>query len=97
VPTAFDRKQARRQQAELRQQRTQQLKPIQAEFTKVETEMRQLEADRTALEAALAQPGLAAAERAEQGRRHHALTERIGLLEERWLELGEQLEALQAV
>ncbi|MDD4887002.1 MAG: ATP-binding cassette domain-containing protein [Thiomonas sp.] len=91
-----DRKEARRQQAELRQQRTQQLKPIKAEFSKVEVEMRQLEADRAALEAALAQQSLSSAERMEQGRRHHALSERIALLEERWLELGEKLEALQS-
>jgi len=95
--TSLDRKEARRQQAEQRQQRAQRLKPIKAEFDKVETEMRQLEADRTALEAALAQPGLPTAERVEQSRQHHALSERIALLEDRWLELGEQLEALQSV
>jgi len=95
--TSLDRKEARRQQAEQRQQRAQRLKPIKAEFDKVETEMRQLEADRTALEAALAQPGLPTAERVEHSRQHHALSERIALLEDRWLELGEQLEALQSV
>jgi len=94
---AADRKEARRQQAEQRQQRAQQLKPVKAEFTRVEQELRQLEAERTAIEAALAYPGTPAAERVEQGRRHHALAERIGALEERWLELGEQLESLQSV
>ncbi|MBN8776297.1 ABC-F family ATP-binding cassette domain-containing protein [Thiomonas arsenitoxydans] len=94
---AADRKEARRQQAEQRQQRAQQLKPVKAEFTRVEQELRQLEAERTAIEAALAHPDTPAAERVEQGRRHHALAERIGALEERWLELGEQLESLQSV
>ena len=90
-----DRKEARRQQAEQRQQRAQQLKPLKAEFTKVETELRQAEAERQALEAALAHPDTPAAERVEQGRRHHAVSARITDLEERWLELGEQIEALQ--
>ena len=90
-----DRKEARRQQAEQRQQRAQQLKPIKAEFAKVEAELRQAESERSTLEAALAHPDTPAAERAEQGRRHHTLETRIAELEERWLELGEQLESLQ--
>ncbi|CUA99616.1 ABC-F family ATP-binding cassette domain-containing protein [Thiomonas bhubaneswarensis] len=90
-----DRKEARRQQAAQRQQRAQQLKPIKAEFAKVEAELRQAESERSTLEAALAHPDTPAAERAEQGRRHHTLETRIAELEERWLELGEQLESLQ--
>lgn len=94
--SAIDRKEARRQQAEQRQQRTQQLKPVKAEFAKVEVELRQLEAERTALETALAHVDTPAQERVEQGKRHHAVSERIAVLEERWLELGEQLESLQS-
>ncbi|MEW6560065.1 MAG: ATP-binding cassette domain-containing protein [Pseudomonadota bacterium] len=90
-----DRKEARRQQAAQRQQRAQQLKPIKAEFAKVEAELRQAESERSTLGAALAHPDTPAAERAEQGRRHHTLETRIAELEERWLELGEQLESLQ--
>ena len=91
-----DRKQLRRQQAEQRQQRAQQLKPLKAEFARVDAELRQLEAERTALETELARPHGSAAQRAEQGRRHHAVSARIAALEERWLELGEQIEALEA-
>ncbi|WP_079419485.1 ABC-F family ATP-binding cassette domain-containing protein [Thiomonas intermedia] len=93
---SVDRKEARRQQAEQRQQRAQQLKPIKAEFSRVELELHRLEAERADLEAALAHPDTPAADRVEQSRRHHALAERIAPLEERWLELGAQLEALQS-
>lgn len=94
VPTAPDRKQARRQQAELRQQRMQQLRPIKAELNQIEADMQRLETERTALEAALVQPDLPAAERAEYSRRYRALQERLSQCEERWLELAEQIEAL---
>ena len=94
-PAAADRKETRRQQAEQRQQRAQQLKPVKAEFARVEQELHRLEAERTDLEAALAHPDTAAADRVEQSRRHHALNTRIASLEDRWLELGEQLESLQ--
>ena len=61
----------------------------------MEQELHRLEAERADLEAALAHPDTPAADRVEQSRRHHALNTRIASLEERWLELGEQLESLQ--
>jgi ATP-binding cassette subfamily F protein 3 len=38
-------------------------------------------------------PGLAASERAEQGKRLKALGEEVDALEQRWLELTEAIEA----
>ncbi|MGC9163052.1 MAG: ABC-F family ATP-binding cassette domain-containing protein [Thiomonas sp.] len=89
-----DRRLARRQQAELRQQRMQQLRPIKAELNQIEADMQRLETERAALEASLVQPDLPAAERVEYSRRHRALQERLSQCEERWLELAEQIESL---
>jgi len=93
---AADRRQTLRQQAEQRQRRQQQLRPLKAEFAQVDAELHQLEAERAALEAELAQPGLPAALRVEHSRRHHAVIERLAACERRWLELAEQIEALSA-
>ena len=51
--------------------------------------------ERAELEARLAQP-LPSAEIAEAGKRLKALNDEIGRLEERWLALSDQLEALAA-
>jgi ATP-binding cassette subfamily F protein 3 len=51
--------------------------------------------ERTTLEARMSQP-LPSAEIAEAGKRLKALNDEIGRLEERWLALSDQLEALAA-
>ena len=92
-----DRKEARRLQAQERQKRTQQIRPLKIEQGQAESELRSLEAERAALELSLARSQTSAAERAEQGRRLKLIGERIAALEERWLELSEQIESLQSV
>ena len=87
---AAARKERKRQEAEARNQRS----PLRAEFKKVETELEQLVVERQQMEAKLADPALyetAAAEMRELAARHAALLARIETLEERWLEIGEQL------
>jgi ATP-binding cassette subfamily F protein 3 len=93
---AADRKQTRRQQAEQRQRRNAQLRPLKAEFAQVDAELQCIAAERATLESELAQPDLPAALRAERAKRHHALTERLAACERRWLELAERIEALSA-
>ena len=44
----------------------------------------------------LANPGLSAADRAEQGKRLKSLTDEVEALESRWLELTEEIEQLSA-
>lgn len=56
--------------------------------------MAALGAEKTALEASLAQP-MPAAEIAEAGKRLKLLNDELGALEERWLALSEDLDALQ--
>ena len=44
----------------------------------------------------VANPGLSAADRAEQGKRLKSLTDEVEALESRWLELTEEIEQLSA-
>jgi ATP-binding cassette subfamily F protein 3 len=81
--------------AQDRQQRSDQLKPIKREIAQVDERLAAAGTERTALDARLAQP-LPSAEIAEAGKRLKTLNDEIGRLEERWLALSDQLEALVA-
>ncbi len=98
--TATERREQRRLEAERRNR----LAPLRAELRGIEDELAGCEAERRDLEARLADPALYAqsadADRSRAGGtarelplRHGRLIERIAALEERWLELGEQLES----
>jgi ATP-binding cassette subfamily F protein 3 len=87
--------QQRKQDAQGRQQRSDQAKPIKREIAQIDERLGAAGAERKALEARLAQP-LPSAEIAEAGKRLKILNEEIGRLEERWLALSDQLEALAA-
>jgi ATP-binding cassette subfamily F protein 3 len=78
-----------------RQQRSGQARPLKRELAQVDEQLAAAGAEKTALEARLSAP-LPAPEIAETGRRLKALNEEIGRLEERWLALSDQIEALAA-
>ncbi len=86
---------SRKQDAQERQQRSEQAKPLKRELSKIDERMAAAGSERAALEARLAEP-LPPAEIAEAGKRLKALNDEIGELEERWLALSDQLEALSA-
>ncbi len=65
------------------------------ELSKIDERMAAAGSERSALEARLAEP-LPPAEIADAGKRLKALNDEIGQLEERWLALSDQLEALSA-
>ncbi len=88
-------KNQRRQDAQDRQQRNERAKPIKRELSQVDQRLAEASAEKAALEARLAQP-LPAAEIADAGKRLKALNDEIDRLEERWLDLSGQLEALAA-
>jgi ATP-binding cassette subfamily F protein 3 len=95
-PAASSRNpQQRKQDAQERQQRSEQAKPLKRELTKIDERMAAAGSERSALEARLAEP-LPPAEIADAGKRLKALNDEIGQLEERWLALSDQLEALSA-
>ncbi|MBU6379010.1 MAG: ATP-binding cassette domain-containing protein [Gammaproteobacteria bacterium] len=89
--TAGARRERRRQEAEARQG----LAPLRNELRRVERELESLGQERTALETRLADPAFyASADPAVKTLplTHAALLKRIADLEDRWLELGSQLE-----
>ena len=90
-----DPQEQRKALAQQRQQLSARLKPLKKEREQAEQRMAQIETEKAGLEARLAQP-LPPAEIAEAGRRLKALSDELGTLEERWLELAGEIEAAQA-
>lgn len=88
-------KDQRKQDAQGRQQRSEQARPLKRELAQVDQRLAAAGSEKALIEARLAQP-LAAAEIAEAGKRLKALNDEIEQLEERWLTLSGQLEALAA-
>ncbi|MCW5648112.1 MAG: ATP-binding cassette domain-containing protein [Ramlibacter sp.] len=93
--TGANPQEQRKQDAQQRQQLAGRLKPVKAELDKAEKRMAALNAEKAGLEARLATP-LEPAEIAEAGRRLKAVGDELNTLEERWLELSGQIEALSA-
>ncbi len=87
---AADRKAA----AAARQQRADAAKPLKKELNLVDNRLGVLFAERDSLEAASADDGLDAEQRAETGRRLKAIGGQIEQLEARWLELSTQLDEI---
>ena len=85
----------RRQQAQARQRLAEQAKPIKSRLTQIEADLVDATGRRDALQLSLVDAGMPAAQRAQQGHALKALLLRIDALEQEWLELGEQLQALQ--
>ncbi|WP_431276437.1 ABC-F family ATP-binding cassette domain-containing protein [Variovorax ureilyticus] len=86
-------KNQRRQDAQERLQRNERVKPLRRELAQVDQRLADAAAEKAAIETRLAQ-ALPAAEIAEAGKRLKALNDEIEQLEERWLDLSDQLEAL---
>ena len=66
------------------------------ELAQIDTRLEKLAAERAELEAQLASGTMSGAEIAEAGRRLNHVAAETGMLEERWLELQTEIEALQA-
>jgi ATP-binding cassette subfamily F protein 3 len=84
---------ATKQDAEARQQRANRLKPLKRELEAAETSLAQLNTEKSALEARMSTP-LPAADIADCGKRLKALADELQSLEERWLALSDELEAV---
>jgi ATP-binding cassette, subfamily F, member 3 len=92
---ALSPQEQRKQEALLRQQKAGELRPIKRELERAERRMAELEADKATLEGRLA-TGLPPAEIAQAGKRLKVVADELHALEERWLELSGQLEAIEA-
>ncbi|MCU4118849.1 ABC-F family ATP-binding cassette domain-containing protein [Variovorax sp. N23] len=86
---------AKQDAAQSRQQRSEQAKPLKREIAQIDERLAEAGTAKAAIEARLAQ-SLPAAEIAEAGKRLKALNEEIDKLEERWMTVSGQLEALTA-
>ena len=86
----------RKADAQARQGRSDELKPLRKELNRVDNRLGVLFADRTAIETSLATGGLTPAQLADNGKKLKALVEEISLLEGQWLELSTQVDELSA-
>ena len=92
--TAINPAEQRRLDAQRRQQRADKTRPLKHRLTEVEARMQAIEAERTALEASLATTA-SLADMAQTGRRLKSLADELASLEESWLTLSSDLEAIE--
>ncbi len=95
-PGAFkrDNPQDRKQSGQLRNQLANRTRPLRAEVQQIDARMETLAAERTALEVVLASGKGVGADIAESGRRLNHLSAELAMLEERWLVLQSEIEAI---
>jgi ATP-binding cassette subfamily F protein 3 len=86
----------RKAQAKAREQRANQTRPMRMEIQQIDARLEKLGRERAELEAALAGAQLGGADIAEAGRRLNHIAAEIARMEERWLELSEQIEAMSS-
>ncbi|WP_027995098.1 ABC-F family ATP-binding cassette domain-containing protein [Simplicispira psychrophila] len=91
-----DGREQRKQEAALRQQQLERLRPLKRELEQIDQRLAALSTEGAALQERLAQ-ALAPADIADGGRRLKAISDETATLEERWLELTGQIEAASAV
>jgi ATP-binding cassette subfamily F protein 3 len=84
----------RKARAQARQRLSDATRPLRTELSQIDKRLEVLAAERAQVEAALAAGALAPAQIAEQGRRLNHVAAEIAMLEERWLEVQAQLEAM---
>ncbi|QIL80075.1 ATP-binding cassette domain-containing protein [Diaphorobacter sp. HDW4A] len=92
---AGDPKEQRRLAALARQQLSDKTKPFKKELEQIDKRLPKLTQEREALEEKLATPGLSGGDIADAGKQLKTVNDSIEQLEERWLELSGQIEAIQ--
>jgi ATP-binding cassette, subfamily F, member 3 len=86
----------RKAKAQARAKLADRTRPLRMEISQIDQRLAKLAEERTQSEAALTQGGLAPEAIADHGRRLNHIAAEQAMLEERWLELQAELEALQA-
>jgi ATP-binding cassette, subfamily F, member 3 len=86
----------RKQSAQNRTQVAAKTRPLRVEVQQIDARMEKLVAEKAAIEASMATGKLSGPEIADAGRRLAHVGAEVATLEERWLELTEQIEALQS-
>ncbi|WOI45252.1 ATP-binding cassette domain-containing protein [Acidovorax sp. BLS4] len=95
APVARDAREQRKLGAQARQQLAEKTRPLKRELEKVNQRLAALTAEKAEIEERLTQP-LPPAEIAENGRRLKACADETDQLEERWLEISSEVEALES-
>ncbi|MFO1222022.1 MAG: ATP-binding cassette domain-containing protein [Burkholderiaceae bacterium] len=93
---AGTRRDERKQQAQSRAQLANRTRPLRLEVQQIDARLEKLGAEKTELEGALVAGTVAADDMAETGRRLNHIAAETAMLEERWLELHAEIEALGA-
>ncbi|MFN8898646.1 MAG: ABC-F family ATP-binding cassette domain-containing protein [Pseudomonadota bacterium] len=96
APGAAPRRDDRTAAAQARAERAQRTRPLRSELRDVDAQLERLASERRDVEAALAEGRVPVAGMADAGRRLNHVAAEIAMLEERWLEIQAQLEALGA-
>jgi len=96
APAPASRRDDRKQAAQARQALAQRTRPLRIELERIDQRLTALGHERAEVEAALSQPGVAPADIAELGRRLNHIAAEVAMLEERWLEVGAELEQITA-
>ena len=86
----------RKAKAQARSRLADATRPMRNEIAGIDKRLELLAAEKLATETALATPGLAPAEIADHGRRLNHVAAELAMLEERWLDLQQQIDTLQA-
>jgi ATP-binding cassette subfamily F protein 3 len=86
----------RKAKAQARQRLADQTRPLRVELAAIDRRLELLGRERAELESGLASPGVDPGQIAELGRRLNHVQAETAMLEERWLELGTELETLTA-
>ncbi len=95
TPAVTGRRDDRKAQARSRAKLAERTRPLRIEIERIDKRLAVLGSERSEVEAALSAPGVDGAQVAELGRRLNHVAAEVAMLEERWLELGEELERLR--
>ena len=90
------RREDRKLTGQQRQRIAEQTRPLRKEMDQLDARMKAWVAEREELEAQLSNPGLSPAQIAEAGKRLKAIGDELDDAEMRWLELSEQVDAIQS-
>ncbi len=93
-PGGTNRRDERKQQAQSRSQVANRTRPLRMEIREIDARLERLGAEKAGLERALVAGTVAGSEMAETGRRLNHIDAETAMLEERWLELHAEIEAI---
>ena len=96
APAPAARREDRKADAQARQAKSDELKPLRKELNRIDNRLGVLFAERDQLEAGFADAGMTPAQLADSGKQLKRITDEITLLEGQWLDLSTQLDALAA-